>query len=96
VWAAGQASEGERLLRAGLAGLEQRFPDGHPDLATARFLLGEALARSGRAAEARPLLQSALKWRQAHLGPADPRTLAVRRALGASTRVTRSDSAAAT
>jgi len=81
LWAAGQAAEGERLLRAGLVDLEHEFPDGHFDLASARFLLGEALAKSGRVAEARPLLQQALEWRQAHLGPADPRTAAVGRAL---------------
>ena len=81
LWAAGQAAEGERLLRAGLGDLEHEFPDGHFDLASARFLLGEALAKSGRVAEARPLLQQALEWRQTHLGPADPRTAAVGRAL---------------
>jgi serine/threonine-protein kinase len=83
LWAAGESGEGERLLRAGLDGLQRTFPD-HADLATARFLLGEALARSGRLGEARALLQDALAWRQAHLGPADPRTTAVRRALAAS------------
>jgi len=84
LWGAGQAGEGEPLLRHGLQGLERQFPSGHFNLSAARFLLGEALARSGRLAEARPLFQSALEWRQAHLGPADPRTTAVRRALAAS------------
>jgi hypothetical protein len=81
LWAAGQVGEGERLLRAGLESLQREFPDGHFDLASARFLLGEALAKSGRVTEARPLLQQALEWRQTHLGAADPRTVAVRRAL---------------
>ncbi len=81
LWAAGQAAEGERLLRAGLGGLEREFPNGHFDLTSARFLLGETLAKSGRDAEARPLLQQALERRQTHLGSADPRTAAVRRAL---------------
>jgi hypothetical protein len=61
--------------------MERSFPDGHIDLANGRFLLGQALAGDGRAAEARPFLDAALRWRQAHLGPDDPRTLAVRRAL---------------
>ncbi len=82
LWADGKAAEGERLLRAGLEGLERRFPDGHRDLATANLLLGQVLTRSGRADEALPHLQSSLRWRAAHLGPADLRTLAVRRALG--------------
>jgi len=83
LWGAGRAGEGERQLRAGVLGLERSFPAGHHDLATARFLLGEALARGGRGAEARPLLQAANAWRQAHLGPDDPRTAAVRRVLDA-------------
>jgi hypothetical protein len=86
LWAAGQAEGGERLLRAGTEGLERTFPTGHPDVTTARFLLGEALLRSGRTAETRPLLQAALDWRQAHLGPADPRAATVRLAFGASGR----------
>jgi serine/threonine-protein kinase len=81
LWAAGQAGEGERLLRAGVIAMERAFPGGHVDLAAGRFLLGEALRRDGRAAEARPHLQGALEWRQVHLGPEDPRTMAVRRAL---------------
>jgi len=81
LWAAGQAAEGERLLRAGLGDLEHEFPNGHFDLASARFLLGEALVKSGRGTEARVPLQQALEWRQAHLGDGDPRTAAVRRAL---------------
>lgn len=48
-------------------------------------MLGQALVSSGRMAEARPFLQGALEWRQAHLGAADPRTEAVRRALGPAT-----------
>ncbi|HYR46265.1 MAG TPA: tetratricopeptide repeat protein, partial [Thermoanaerobaculia bacterium] len=81
LWAAGQAAEGERLLRAGLGGLEREFPGGHFDLASARVLLAERLALSGRGTEALPLLRQALEWRQAHLGSADPRTAAARRAL---------------
>jgi tetratricopeptide (TPR) repeat protein len=80
--AAGQREEGERLLRDAVAALQRAFPDGHFDLATGLFLLGEALMNSGRAAEARPLLQRALEWRQAHLGPGDPRTVIVRTVLG--------------
>ena len=82
LWAAGRADEGERELRAGTLGLEQKFPDGSYELATAWCLQGEALARSGRPVEARPLLERALEWRQVHLGRADPRTVAVRRILG--------------
>jgi tetratricopeptide (TPR) repeat protein len=85
LWAAGEAAEGERLLRAGLEGLRRTFP-GHADVATAAYLLGEALQRSGRVAEATPLMKEALAWRLAHLGPADPRTVAVRRALAASSQ----------
>jgi len=84
LWAAGQASEGERLLRAGLGDLEREFPDGNFDLASAWFLLGQALAKSGRVIEAGLLLKQALEWRQTHLGPADPRTVAARRALDSS------------
>jgi hypothetical protein len=80
-WAAGQAEAGERLMRDGLARLEARFPDGHPDVAAARLLLGTALARDGRSGEARVLLQETLAWREAHFGQADPRTSAVREAL---------------
>ncbi len=81
LWSAGETAEGERLLRAGVESLQRKFPDGHFELASARFLLGEALAKSGRATEARPLLQQSLEWRQTHLGAADPRTAAARRAL---------------
>jgi tetratricopeptide (TPR) repeat protein len=73
--------EGEALLRAGIERLERDFPAGHPDLASARCLLGNALATSGRRAEALPVLMSGLGWREAHLGPTDPRTLATRRAV---------------
>jgi hypothetical protein len=65
--------------------MEREFADGHFDLATARFLLGEGLAGAGRWAEARPVLEGALQWRQAHLGPDDPRTVAVRQALAQAT-----------
>jgi serine/threonine-protein kinase len=85
LWASGQGAEGERLLRDGVAWMEQTFPDGHFDLATARFLLGEGLAAAGRRAEARPVLEGALQWRQAHLGPDDPRTVAIRKALAQAT-----------
>jgi eukaryotic-like serine/threonine-protein kinase len=84
LWAAGQAAKGEWLLRAGMESLQREFPDGHFDLASARFLLGQALAKNGRSTEARPLLRQALGWRQTHLGSADPRTAAVRRALDSS------------
>jgi serine/threonine-protein kinase len=77
----GQGEEGERLLRAGVAWIERAYPSGHFDLATGRLLLGEALLGSGRAPEARPFLQAAFDWRQAHLGRTDPRTLAARQAL---------------
>jgi serine/threonine-protein kinase len=80
-WAADQAAAGEALLRAGVVELTRRFPRGHADLAAARYLLGEALARSGRGGEARSFLEPALDWRETHLGPTDPRTAAVRAAL---------------
>ena len=81
LWAEGHEEEGEAQLRAGIERLERDFPAGHPDLASARCLLGNALATSDRRAEALPLLLSALEWREAHLGPRDPRTLATRRAV---------------
>ncbi len=50
-------------------------------------MLGDALRRAGRAGEARPLIQSAMAWRQTHFGPADPRTIEARQALEATTTV---------
>jgi serine/threonine-protein kinase len=81
LWMTGEPEPGERFLRTGLEGLQRAYPTGNADLATARVLLGEALSKGNRGAEARPLLAAALEWRQAHLGPADARTAAVRRAL---------------
>ena len=81
LWANGQSAVGESLMRAGLEALVRCYPGGHVQLAAARFLLGDALVRSGRASEARPLLAAALAWRQTHFGPLDPRTVAVRQAL---------------
>jgi serine/threonine-protein kinase len=83
LWSNGAAASGESLLRTGLSGLERVHPTGHPDLAEARALLGQALARDGRSTEARPVLLGALEWRRAHFGPEDPRTVAVRRTLAA-------------
>ena len=85
-WATGQGDAGERLLRSGVESLASAYPDGHGDLATGRLLLGEALARSGRAPEAEPLLTAALDWRQTHLGAADPRAVEARRALASIVR----------
>ncbi len=82
-WATGDADAGERLMRDGLARLEARWPNGHADLAAARLLLAAALEETGRGGEAHALLQQTLAWREAHLGPADPRTVAVRQALHA-------------
>jgi hypothetical protein len=82
-WRSGTPAAGEPYLRAGLAQLETQFPGGHPDLASARFILGDALRDAGRNLEARPLLLSALTWRQAHFGPNDPRTTEARQALKA-------------
>jgi serine/threonine-protein kinase len=81
LWADGHEEEGEALMRAGIERLERDFPAGHPDLASAQCLFGNALATRGRRDEALPLLMSGLAWRQVHLGSADPRTLAVLRAL---------------
>jgi serine/threonine-protein kinase len=78
LWASGRREEGVRLLRDGVAALESQFPEGHFDLATARLLLGRALLEGERPSDARRLLQAAVDWRQAHLGPRDPRTAAVR------------------
>lgn len=86
LWADGRAAAGEALLRAGIEALERTSPGGHFHLATAHVLLGESLARSGRTTEALPPLATALAWRRAHFGPADPRTKAVRRALARSGR----------
>jgi hypothetical protein len=85
-WALGETAEGEGLARRGLASLEERFPHGHPQLAAARFIIGDLLGRSGRLLEARPLLQEALAWREAHFGPADPRTSVARQALQSARR----------
>jgi eukaryotic-like serine/threonine-protein kinase len=79
--AAGQTAEGERLLRAGVTFFERSFPQGLYDLATAHVLLGEALVRSGRRAEAVPMLRDALEWRVRHLGAGDPRVLEIRHLL---------------
>ena len=80
-WWAGAPAAGEPFMRAGLAQLEKQFPGGHPDLAAARFVLGDALRHAGRNTEARPFLQDALSWRHNHFGPDDPRTTEVRQAL---------------
>jgi eukaryotic-like serine/threonine-protein kinase len=80
-WWAGAPAAGEPFMRAGLAQLEKQFPGGHPDLAAARFVLGNALRQAGRSTEARPLLQDALSWRQNHFGPTDPRTIETQQAL---------------
>jgi serine/threonine-protein kinase len=82
-WRADAPAAGEPYLRAGLAKLEKQFPGGHPDLASAKFILGDALRNAGRHIEARPLLQDALSWRQNHFGPTDPRTLETQQALKA-------------
>jgi hypothetical protein len=82
-WWAGAPAAGEPFMRAGLAQLEKQFPGGHPDLAAARFVLGNALRQAGRSTEARPLLQDALSWRQNHFGPTDPRTIETQQALEA-------------
>jgi serine/threonine-protein kinase len=82
-WWAGAPAAGEPFMRAGLAHLEKQFPGGHPDLAAARFMLGNALSQAGRSTEARPLLQDALSWRQNHFGPTDPRTIETQQALKA-------------
>jgi len=79
----GEVAVGEQLMRAGLSSLEAQFPGGHPDLAAAQFILGEALEQSGRGPEARPLLQSAFAWRLNHFGPTDRRTIEARQALRA-------------
>jgi len=71
-WAAGSPAEGERLIRTGLATLESRFPNGHADLATAWLTYADLLKESGRAVDARPYLQKALAWRQAHDRPSHP------------------------
>ncbi len=80
-WADGHPRVGEPELRSGLDVLTRLYPNGHAQLAGARFLLGDALARSGRASEARPFLEAALEWRESHFGAQDPRTLAARRSL---------------
>jgi tetratricopeptide (TPR) repeat protein len=77
LWASGRRADGERLLREGVGAMERAFPAGHPDLAEGRFLLGDALS----AREGRVFLLRALEWRRSHLGPADPRTVAVQKAL---------------
>jgi len=84
-WSAG-APDGERQIRAGLAVLERRYPDGHPDLASAWLTLGTLLAQSGRTLDARPLMEKAAAWRQAHYGSSDPRTAAAEAALRATKR----------
>jgi hypothetical protein len=80
-WADGHPNVGEPEMRSGLDVLTRRYPAGHAQLAAARFLLGDALSRSGRASEARPFLEASLEWRESHFGAHDPRTIAARRAL---------------
>jgi eukaryotic-like serine/threonine-protein kinase len=65
-------------IRGVLADLEKRYPTGHADLATARALSGDLLVNAHRSSEARSQLEDALAWREAHLGPADRRTLQTR------------------
>jgi tetratricopeptide (TPR) repeat protein len=43
--AEGRTADGQRRLRAGVAGMERSFPSGHSDLTKAKRLLAEALAR---------------------------------------------------
>jgi len=71
-WAAGASADGERLIRTGLVSLESRFPNGHADLANAWLTYADLLRTGGRDAEARPLDQKALAWRQAHSPPTKP------------------------
>ena len=79
-WAA-DAREGEALMHDAVAALETRYPAGHPDLAGAWGLFGGLLASAHRPTEARPLLERALAWNDAHFGARDPRTVRVRLAL---------------
>ena len=67
--------------RAGLAALESRFPNGHPDLAAAWLTFGDLLRQNGRPTEARPLIEKAVAWRATHFGAADPRTADAERVL---------------
>ena len=57
-WADGYPNVGEPEMRSGLDVLTRRYPEGHAQLAGARFLLGDALARSGRASEAQAVARS--------------------------------------
>src|SRR5262249_49970904 len=86
-WSNGDAETGERLMRDGVDALDAQFPSGHADLASAKAVLGEMLvtssAEGGRRAAGRVLLQTALAWRERHLGPDDWRTGSVRDALRA-------------
>ena len=74
-------AQADRHYRAGIAQLEARYPNGHPDLAAAWFMLGASID-AGRTAEGRPFLQKALAWREAHYGKNDRRTIETRGVLG--------------
>ena len=64
----------EPLLRESLALRERALPPDHWLIASSRSLLGESLARRGRLAEARPLLETGYEGLRAKLGEDSPRT----------------------
>lgn len=54
---AGEYGDAERLIRQAIPVLEAGYPPGHANVVSAHYGLGYMLARSGRAAEAVPILE---------------------------------------
>ncbi len=54
---AGEYEDAERLIRQAIPVLEAAYPAGHANVVSAHYGLGYMLARSGRAAEAVPILE---------------------------------------
>ncbi|MCG8455536.1 MAG: serine/threonine-protein kinase [Holophagales bacterium] len=66
---AGRAPEALASARQALSILEEILPDGHPQIAEARSVLGGCLASLGRFAEAEPLVTGGYRQIAAHGGP---------------------------
>jgi serine/threonine-protein kinase len=71
------------VLAASIAALEERWPEGHWRIGSARRTLGVALARSGRHGDAEANVREALVIFEAQLGPENPWTAVTRAILGA-------------
>src|SRR5688572_28033196 len=69
-----QARESERKLRAQLAKDEEARGDEHPSLCATLTRLGVVVAKQGRAAEAEPIVERALRISQQGTGPLNAAT----------------------